>query len=349
VGFGLSLMGWFEIRIPGDMNHYLDQKARNAGGIVGVILMGIAYTMTSLTCTVQFVGTVLIVASQGHWLWPLVGMLLFSTTFAAPFFLLALFPQKIQFFQNKSGVWLLQLKFILGIIELGLAMKFFSNADLVWQLGLLSRDWMLGIWIVLCAVIASFLLGAIPINSIQPPSRKMVRYVSSVLPILGVIYLGQGWLGYSLDGWTESFLPPPLVMAATDENITRSGSLQEGEENLVWIDRFEAARKQALVEGKPLFIDFTGYTCINCRWMEKNIFPHPKIQEKFSEHFVLTRLYVDGGEQEEFNRNLLVERFHTLALPTYVILHPNGEFVAQYSGITSSPEAFLTFLEQAEQ
>ncbi|MDC0224274.1 protein-disulfide reductase DsbD family protein, partial [Deltaproteobacteria bacterium] len=157
--FAFSLMGFIQINAPSGLGNKVDRWSRHLSGTAGVLAMGLAFTLTSFTCTVQFVGTLLIAASQGMWLWPIVGMLVFSTVFAFPFFLLGIFPHLIQKMQDKSGNWMLHLKIILGLLELAAAFKFFSNSDLVWQLGVIDRDFVLAAWAILCMVAALFLLG----------------------------------------------------------------------------------------------------------------------------------------------------------------------------------------------
>jgi len=160
-------MGFFNLSLPLGMSNKFDQISRKTGGATGVILMGLVFTLTSFTCTVQFVGTLLIAASQGHWLWPIIGMLVFATVFALPFFILGLIPRLIQTIQSQSGSWLSHSKIVLGLVELAAAFKFFSNADLVWQWGIIDRDFVLYVWIILAFLSALFLLGTITIHDIR--------------------------------------------------------------------------------------------------------------------------------------------------------------------------------------
>ena len=153
--FALSLMGMFDLALPASWVQGLDSKSRVLKGPVGVLLMGVAFTATSFTCTMPFVGTLLIAATQGEVLWPIVGMLVFSTVFALPFFLLALFPKFVLSLRGKSGNWLVQLKVVLGLVELAAAIKFVSNADLIWEWGVLNREVTLALWAGLAALSGS--------------------------------------------------------------------------------------------------------------------------------------------------------------------------------------------------
>ena len=152
--------------------------------------MGFAFTLTSFTCTVQFVGTLMIAAAEGQWFWPLLGMLVFATVFAFPFFLLGLFPHLMSKFKSKSGDWMQQLKIILGLLELAAAFKFFSNTDLVWQWGILDRDFVLSAWAIICIISALFLLGSVTIHQTRVQHGGPVGFTAALAFLMLGLYFG---------------------------------------------------------------------------------------------------------------------------------------------------------------
>ena len=342
--FAFSLMGLYEFALPAGWVQGLDRKSRMLKGPTGVILMGIAFTATSFTCTMPFVGTLLIAATQGQLFWPLIGMLVFSAVFATPFFLLALFPGFVVNLRGTSGNWLVQLKVALGLVELMAAFKFVSNADLIWQWGIFNREVTLAVWAGLAAATALMLLGLLPWPGVQVGRRALPRQLIGGAFVVLTVYLVLGVSGRELDSYTESYAPPRLANAAA---MTAGGreSLDKVH-NLPWLTSLDAGLVLAKETGRPIFIDFTGYTCVNCRWMEKNIFAADEVYEAFQNRFVLVQLYTDGGENAAVNQNLQIERFRTVALPYYVILAPDNSVLAKHAGIVATPGEFLTWLER---
>jgi len=348
VFFGLSLMGVFELHMPNRWVQSLDQISRRIGGVGGVLLMGMVFTLTAFTCTVQFVGTLLIAAAQGEWMWPILGMLVFSSVFAFPFFILALFPHWIGSLQSKSGTWMIQMKFILGFVELMAAFKFLSNTDLIWQWGVISRTMVLSAWIVLSLGIILVILGKFP-GVFQKSNPKRSQWIA-VLPMLLLLgYWSYGASGKSLDGWMDSYLPPDETLSLEISVSSDPVSLEDVKQvhALPWFSNLDDALIEAEAKNKAVFVDFTGYTCVNCRWMEKNVFAETSVFASLRDDFVLAQLYTDGGEGYEANQKLQIERFNTIALPYYVILSPENAVLAKHAGI-STPKEFLKFLKQAE-
>ena len=345
--FAFSLMGFIQLNAPGGLGNIVDRWSRYLSGTVGVLAMGLAFTLTSFTCTVQFVGTLLIAASQGMWFWPIVGMLVFSTVFAFPFFLLGIFPRLIQSMRSKSGSWMLHLKIILGLLELAAAFKFFSNSDLVWQLGIIDRDFVLAAWVILCTIAALFLLGGINIHHVRVELTGGSGFASAFLFAMLGIYLLRGLLGVPLNPWVDTYLPPVLQTFSESRTGFTTSYETSGEVKahaLPWQTDLPAALIQAKVENKKVFIDYTGYTCVNCRWMEKNIFSHPDVMTRFQQKFVLVQLYTDGGEKAGENQRMQISRFKTVALPLYVILDADDNLLAKRAGIIKPAEKFLEFL-----
>ena len=346
--FAFSLMGFFSLSLPASFSNRIDQVSRRTGGSLGIVLMGLVFTLTSFTCTVQFVGTMLIAASRGHWLWPVLGMLIFSTVFALPFFLLGLLPRLIQSIQSRSGSWLIHMKVVLGLIELAAAFKFFSNADLVWQWGIIDRDIVLYAWIILAFLVGLFLLGSITIHEVRVQKSGAIGFTAAFVFLFLGSYLTQGLQGTPLNAIIDAYLPPELTTSGTINNVLADSPAYKVDQvhQLPWMNDLSAALTLAKLENKKVFVDFTGYTCVNCRWMEKYVFADPKVLKIFKEKFVLVQLFTDGGDNYQNNQSLQVERFHTVALPFYVVLDASNQVLARHAGIMVSSEEFLSFLQQ---
>jgi thiol:disulfide interchange protein DsbD len=348
IAFALSLMGFFGLNLPPSWVQASDRAARGIKGPAGVILMGFAFTATSFTCTVQFVGTLLLAALVGNIFWPILGMLVFSTVFALPFFLLALFPRYVVALRGTSGPWLVQVKAIAGLIELFIAFKFVSNADLAWGFGFVNREFLLGFGAVIAALCALLLLGLVPWPAFKVSRLSIPRIAWSVVFLAFAVYLVRGTRGVELNANIESYMPPALeartVRAATGEYLDEASV-----KSLPWHATLEPALAQANRDRKPVFVDFTGYTCVNCRWMEKKIFAERSVFDALKERFVLAQLYTDGGNHGEENQKLQIERFRTLALPYYVIVAPDNSVLTKHAGIVPNPAEFLAWLERGEK
>ena len=338
VYFALSLFGAYEIQLPQSLRQLsLDQEKR--GGYIGTLFMAVTFTLTSFTCTVQFVGLLLVAASQGQWFWPLLGMIVFSTAFAAPFFFLALFPQYLAK-MPKSGGWLNSVKVVMGFLELAAAFKFFSNTDLVWGWGFFTFNSVLAIWTMIMFFTGLYLLGKIQLpHDSKIESLGVARMMLSLFFLTFSLYMGTGLFGRPIHGMIYSYLPPKLekeFSAVDKDNNT---------EKLIWYSNLEQAFTEAKLVEKPIFLDFTGYTCTNCRWMETNIFTLKDVEDRFNE-LILVHLYTDGGENHKEYQQYEIERFGTAALPYYVILSPQDEVLATFPGLTRDVDEFLDFLDK---
>ena len=321
-----SLFGFYEIQVPSIFRQFSSNQ-ESSSGILGILFMSLTFTLTSFTCTVAFVGALLAAASQGDVFWPIVGMLSFSCAFAFPFFFLALFPQYLSKLP-KSGGWLNSVKVVMGFLELAAALKFISNSDLVWNWGIFDRFVVLIIWAIIFILISLYLFGLI-----KMPCDEKIKKLSSFRIILSTvflfvgIYLSTGLFDRNIHGLIESYLPP-----STEEH---------------WIENIEQAYVQANLENKPIFIDFTGYTCTNCRWMEINIFEDNEVKKLF-DSFVLTKLYTDGkNDIHKKNRKLEIQRFGTAALPYYVVLSKNDKLISTFAGMDTNKENFIKFLKES--
>ncbi len=342
VVFALSLFGVLDIRLPSGLLNALNQKSSKFGGSFGILLMALTFSLTSFTCTVPFVGTVMVAATQGDWLWSMLGVAAFATVFSAPFFLLALFPSFLKSLP-KSGGWMDSLKITMGFLELAAALKFLSNVDLVYQWELITRPVFITVWLAIALVTAIYLLGKFYFPHEVPAQTVGAGRVLSATLFLAVgFYLLRGLIGFPL-GELDAFLPPRDYGETASVQLFGSGTASR--EELVWLTNYERALEMARIEGKPVFIDFTGYTCTNCRWMEANVFERPEVQDLFRQ-YVLVRLYTDGSKPEHAeNLRFEKERFGTIALPLYALMSPLDEILATFPGLTRNPEEFVSFLE----
>ena len=336
VAFALALFGMFEIQLPYGLLNRLNQM--QGGSYGAILLMGFTFSLTSFTCTAPFVGTLLVLTSQGTWVWPVLGMLTFSAAFALPFFFLSLFPQALAALP-QSGGWLNSVKVVMGFLELAAALKFLSNVDLVWQWGIISRELFIAIWIALFALCGIYLLGKIrlphdsPLETVGP-----LRLLASAGVLSFSLYLTTGLFGAPL-GELDAFFPPY-------GSYGEIAKIRSGEPELSWSDDYEVALAEAQKTGKPIFIDFTGFACTNCRWMEANIFPEPEVHNLLKQ-YVRVQLYTDGREVvHKHNREFQESRFGTVALPLYVVISPSDETIASFPGMTRDKNVFVKFLEK---
>ncbi len=355
--FAFNLFGFYEISIPSSLLTKLDSLTRSEEGkgsaYIGALLMGLTFTLTSFTCTSPFIGTILVSTSQGDWKMPLLGMIVFSTVFATPFFILATVPRLLHSLP-RSGGWLNSVKVVMGFLEIAAAMKFLSNVDLVWGAGMtaggalnygkiFTREVVLIVWILLGIGICLYILGLFKFRHDAPVKKiNPLRVVFAAMFLVLCGYLTTGLLGKKL-GELESFLPPKNAESAF--NI-----LGNKNEDLRWIiNNFDDAIKQARTANKKVFVDFTGYTCTNCRWMEANMFPRPEVIAEMDK-FVLVSLYTDGeGEIYDKQQAFQEQTFQTVALPFYAVFDASGKPVATLPGLTRNPSEFVDFLQKAEK
>ena len=338
--FALSLFGMYEIQLPESLRQF-SVKQEDRGGYVGTLFMAFTFTLTSFTCTVQFVGLLLVAASQGQWFWSLIGMIVFSTAFATPFFFLALFPQYLAK-MPQSGGWLNSVKVVMGFLEMAAAFKFFSNTDLVWNWGFFTHTSVLAVWTTITLLTGLYILGLIRLpHDSHRETVSVPRLMLSTFFLTFGLYLGTGLFGQPIHGLIISYLPPKVN---AQSNI--SGEGMDIHEDFVWHKSLETGLSEAQDSRNPIFIDFTGYTCTNCRWMESNIFTQQEVQKRL-EQFVLVQLFTDGGENYREKQNYEIERFGTAALPYYVLLTPEDEVIAEFPGMTRNVDEFLSFLDKA--
>lgn len=323
--FAMSLFGFYEIEIPESLRRLSLQK-ENSKGYVGILFMALTFTLTSFTCTVQFMGLILVAASQGEWFWPIIGMLIFSLAFASPFFFLALFPHYLTKLP-QSGGWLNSVKVVMGFLELAAAFKFISNTDLVWNWNIFTYEVVLYLWALIMLLTGLYIFGLIKFKNDSPVTFSIQRSLFALAFIFFGTYLAAGNHGYDINGNIKSYLPPKKYQS-----------------NLVWNNNLDDAFIIAAEQNKNIFIDFTGVTCTNCRWMETNIFSINSVEELMSE-YVLVSLYTDAGEGYLEKREYQINRFETAALPYYVILDSNDKVLSEFPGLTRNVEEFKDFLK----
>tara|TARA_B100000963_G_scaffold123990_1_gene108172 strand:+ start:1743 stop:3542 length:1800 start_codon:yes stop_codon:yes gene_type:complete len=323
--FAMSLFGFYEIEIPESLRRLSLQK-ENSEGYVGILFMALTFTLTSFTCTVQFMGLILVAASQGEWFWPIIGMLIFSLAFASPFFFLALFPHYLTKLP-QSGGWLNSVKVVMGFLELAAAFKFISNTDLVWNWNIFTYEIVLYLWALVMLLTGLYIFGLIKFKNDSPVTFSIQRSLFALSFIFFGTYLAAGNHGYDINGNIKSYLPPKKYQS-----------------NLVWNNNLDDAFIIAAEQNKNIFIDFTGVTCTNCRWMETNIFSINSVEELMSE-YVLVSLYTDAGDGYLEKREYQINRFETAALPYYVILDSNDKVLSEFPGLTRNVEEFKDFLK----
>ncbi len=335
--FAFSLMGFFNITLPPALANYFNQRAQTGTDVASVLLMGFVFTLTAFTCTVQFVGTMLIAASQGETLWPLIGMLVFSLVFSFPFFLLAIAPGLIKRLKGASGVWLLRTKVVLGILELMASLKFLSNVDLIWQTGWLSRDRAIIIWLILLGCVVGYLAWT---NLKDRTNRSLNQWIATGLfaVLFGLTYRGLG--NQSLGSLIDATLPPAGIRFVDQGEMVS----QKESEELIWLDSLAEAHLIAAGEKKMILLEFTGYTCVNCRWMEQHILRLRSVHELIKAQYVPVRLYTDSGQYASEYLQMQIDRFKTVALPFYVILTHDNQVIVKFSGISLDQKEFIDFL-----
>jgi thiol:disulfide interchange protein DsbD len=374
--FALSFFGLFEINAPYQLVNKADQQAEK-GGLLGIFFMAATLVLVSFSCTLPIVGNVIVMAAGGQLLKPVLAMFFYALAFAIPFTVFAIFPEWIKS-MPKSGGWLNSVKVSLGFLELALCLKFFSIADQAYHWGLLDRDVNIALWIVIFTLMGFYLLGKIPMKGDSPVEKLSVaRLMLATLTFSFVVYITPGLWGAPLKA-LAGYLPP---MSTLDFNLlTQSGSgtsstcekpkyaeflhLPHGLEG--YFD-YEQALACAREQGKPLFIDFTGHGCTNCREMEAVVWNDPQVLKRLQEDFVVVALYVDDktelpesdwytspndnkvkktiGKQ---NADLQIRNLENNAQPFYVLLGADERVLAWPYGYDRSVENFVNFLERGK-
>ena len=351
VVFALSFFGMFEIKLPSSWSNAVDDKADKVGGMLGIFLMAFTLTLVSFSCTGPIIGFLLVeVSVMGNVLGPSVGMFGFALALALPFALFAMFPQWMQS-MPKSGSWMNTVKVVLGFIELFFAFKFLSVADMAYHWHILDRDVFVLIWILLALALGLYLLGVYHFPHEEKQKKvSILRKIFGLASILFAVYMVPGLWGSPLKA-ISAFTPPMS---------TQHWKLVDNEVKPQFND-FDEGMEYARKVGKPVFLDFTGYGCVNCRKMEAAVWTDPQVAEKLNDEFVLIQLFVDDktklsdaesaslssqygqrmrtvGQKWSYLQN---SKFGANAQPFYVILDNEGRLM---DGSYSYDEDVLHFL-----
>ncbi len=381
--FALSFLGLFEITLPHKWVNSVDRQA-DKGGLIGVFFMAFTLVLVSFSCTGPIVGSILVESAGGMIVKPILGMFAFSMAFAVPFTLFAFFPNWLNNLP-KSGSWLNSVKVVLGFLELALAFKFLSIADQAYHWGILDREVYLAIWIVIFTLMGFYLLGKIQLPGDSKIEKLPVpRLMLAIATFTFVVYLIPGMFGAPLKA-LAGYLPPQSTLdfdipgivrqqgsSATGNNIAgnlcetpKYADLLHWPHGLTGYFDYEQALACAKAQQKPLFIDFTGHGCVNCREMEARVWSDPQVLERLRNDFVLVALYVDEKTelpQEDWytsaydgkvkktigkqNADLQITKFNNNAQPFYIILDPNGNLLVAPKAYDLNIANFVKFLDE---
>jgi thiol:disulfide interchange protein len=334
--FGLSLLGAYEITIPSGVLTKLN-AASGQGGFVGTLLMGLTFSLASFACVGPFMGTLLAASVGPDKLRPVLGMLLFASGLALPFFLLALFPQLLQKLP-RSGEWLARVKVVMGFFVLATMLKYLHNVDEVLNTGILTRERFLAAWVVLFAVAGFYLLGFVRLPGIARDHEMGVgRLLFGLAMVAFGLSLVPGMYCARLPD-IEAYIPPPDACPAPAGGVSDGGQL-------AWLENdLDGAFTRAKAEGKRVLVDFTGDSCTNCKWMKANMFVRPEISTVMKD-MVLVELYTDRSDAAAKKYQKLEEdQFKTVAIPFYVLYDANRNVLATFADRTTDPKEYLAFL-----
>lgn len=321
--FAISFLGAFEIMLPNSWANKVDKQA-DKGGIIGILFMALALAIVSFSCTGPFVGNILFASASVGGIGPIIGMLGFSSAFALPFVLFAFFPAWLQSLP-QSGGWMNTVKVFLGFLELALAFKFLSNADLVLQMHLLEREVFLAIWIAIFGALAFYLFGKITLPHDSPIAHISVgRLLLGLVVLSFTIYMIPGLWGAPLK--LINAFPPPMEYSESPLGFGNSGNNSStavlpdgaklGPHQIVVFDDYEKGLAYAKTVNKPIMLDFTGFACVNCRKMENNVWSDQRILPILKKDIVLISLYVDDKRElpttEQFISKTTNEKIETI-------------------------------------
>lgn len=369
--FAVSFLGAFEIMLPNSWANKVDKQA-DRGGMIGIFFMALALAIVSFSCTGPIIGGILVESvSIGGWA-PVIGMFGFSLALALPFMLFAVFPGWLNSLP-RSGGWMNTVKVSLGFLELALAFKFLSNADLVLQKHWLEREMFLAIWIAIFGIWALYLLGKIRLPHDSVIERLSVgRLFMALLVSTFTIYLIPGLWGAPLK--IISGFPPPMTYSESPYGVGGGGGgsaiqelpdgAKEGPHGIVAFTDYQTGVAYAQSVGKPILLDFTGFACVNCRKMEDYVWSEKEVLPKIKNEFVLISLYVDDKKRLPENEQYIsgttgknirtignkwsdfqIERYQMNAQPYYVILDENENELISPIGYTPNVEEYANWLQ----
>ena len=359
--FSISFFGFFEISLPSGIANKADSKS-GLGSLAGIFFMAITLAIVSFSCTGPILGTLLVGSLQGG-AWALTyGMAGFGLALALPFSLFAIFPQWLQSLP-KSGGWLDTVKKVLAFLELALAFKFLSNADLVQHWGLLKREVFLGIWAVISIALALYLRGFLLLpHDVKGAKISRARKILGDLAIIFglILIVGMSPKNTYLLKFLSGF-PPPTHYSLFEDKNNHQGLLA----NVV--NDYEKAVQLSKQQNKPILIDFTGWACVNCRKMEENVWTDPAVMNFIQNNFILVSLYVDdkallpvdkrftystkaASKKEIISVGDLwatfqAENFNQSTQPLYVVMSPQQKLLSNPVGYTPNAKDYLNWLQ----
>ncbi|SMO60259.1 protein-disulfide reductase DsbD family protein [Solitalea koreensis] len=376
VVFAASFFGAFELSLPSSWATKADEKA-DKGGLIGIFFMAMALALASFSCTGPLIGTLLVsAASKGELLGPFMGMLGFSASLAIPFTLFAIFPNWLSTLP-KSGGWLNSVKVVLGFIELAFALKFLSNVDLAYHWGILDREVFLVLWIVIFAMLGFYLLGKLKFSHDSDVQFISVpRLFLAMLSLAFSIYMIPGLWGAPLKS-ISAFAPPmgtqdfdlTTLSAGTSaqpvHSVKKYGDVFHAPHGIDAFFDYEEGLAYAKKTGKPVMLDFTGHSCVNCRKMEANVWSDPEVLKRIKENYVLISLYVDDRtalpENEQYTSkfsgkqittvgkkwsDLQATKYNTNSQPLYVLIDNNGNELVAPQGYNPDIANYVNFLDK---
>ena len=384
--FAFSLLGYFEITLPSSWVNG-SAKRQNAGSMAGIFFMALTLVLVSFSCTLPIAGAVALGAAGGSFLKPVIGMLGFSLGIAVPFTIFALFPNLLKKLP-KSGGWMNTLKVILAFVELAFALKFINVPDQTYHWGILDREVYLAFWIVLFTLLGLYLLGKIrfPLDDEYPVQKSWFRFTLAVFVFTFVLYMIPGMFGAPLkaiSGW----LPPMTTQDFDISAIVRNESGQGGTaadtyqwtEDPLYVDKLEIpfgikgyfdydqALRVAKKEGKPVFLDFTGHGCTNCRNVENAVWIDPEVRKIFADELIVCTLYADDKviplpDEEKGkltdadgdpitmlgakNRYIEQTKYHENSQPCYFVVDPDGNVLSGPTYYERDVNRYIAFLRK---
>ena len=377
--FAASFFGAFEIVLPEKLVNDSDAKS-DKSGLAGIFFMALTLVLVSFSCTGPIVGSVLIQSTSGEFWTPIVTMFAFSVVFALPFTLFALFPTWLKQLP-KSGGWLNSVKVVLGFVELALGLKFLSVADQTYHWGILDREVYLALWIAIFSLMGLYLLGKLKFkHDSDMPYLSVPRLVLAIISFSFVVYMLPGMWGAPLTA-LSGYMPP---LQSQDFVLSQAGGAvaqasDEGDNAVVGVkyaDKLELphglqgffdmaqAEAYAAEVGKPLFVDFTGHGCVNCREMESRVWSDPRVLKLLREEYVVVALYADDKLKVDeadwvttdagkvlktlgkINSYYALKNYGVNAQPYYVLQGADGEQLVEPRGYDLDVEAFVDFLQR---
>lgn len=376
VVFAISFFGAFEINLPSSWINKIDAQS-DKGGLVGLFFMAFALALVSFSCTGPIIGTLLVqAAAMGELMGPAIGMLGFSLALAIPFTLFASFPSLLKSLP-KSGGWLNSVKVTLGFVELALAFKFLSNVDLAYHWEFLDREIFLVLWIVIFAMLGFYLLGKLKFSHDSDlPFITIPRLFLAIITLAFTIYMIPGLWGAPLKA-ISAWLPPQTTQdfdlytntlsspEVTQDTVKKKyGGLFKAPHNLDAFFDYEQGLAYAKQQNKPVLIDFTGHSCVNCRKMEAAVWSEPEVLDRLKKDYVLISLYVDDKTDLPENEKYIskfsgkkiktignkwsdfqASTFQTNSQPYYVIVNSEGNILVEPQAFNLNIKNYVNFLD----